>query len=279
MNYYCLIAGLPDIQIEDTKGVQSMAELKSELLAELSDKDAVLLKLVFAKYDNENLLAYIKNRDSILNPAANLNTEDWDEVISIMKEFENPKDVRILPYVNKFYSLYNDEKFESKSILIDNYLSNLYYEYAMKSGNPFLSKWFEFNLNINNLLTAITCRKYEFDHKTQVLGSNEIAETIRQSNARDFGLSGMFDQLEAVIRIADETDLLQREKKIDALKWEFLEENTFFNYFTVEKVLVYVLKMEMIERWKLLSVEKGSKIFRELLESLKEGVNFDDETA
>lgn len=57
------------------------------------------------------------------------------------------------------------------------------------------------------------------------------------------------------------------------------EDSTFFNYFTVEKVLAFVLKMEMIERWKLLSVEKGAKIFRELLVSLKEGVNFEEKEA
>jgi len=30
----------------------------------------------------------------------------------------------------------------------------------------------------------------------------------------------------------------------------------------------------MIDRWKMLSVEKGAKIFRDLLGSLKEGVKF-----
>jgi hypothetical protein len=256
-----------------------MAELKSELLSELSDKDAVFLKLLFAQYDNENLLAYIKNRDAVLNPASNLTTEDWDEVTAIMKEFENPTDARILPYIQQFYTTYDDESVENEHKLTENYLSGLYYEYAMKCENTFLKNWFEFNLNLNNLLIAITCRKHDIDHKSHVLGSNDVAQTIRQSNARDFGLSGMFDQLELVMRIVEESDLLQREKKIDALKWEFLEESTFFNYFTVEKVLVFVLKMEMIERWKLLSVEKGSKVFRELLASLKEGVNFEDENA
>lgn len=279
MNYYCLVAGLPDIHTEDTKGVQSMAELKSELLSELTDKDAVLLKLLFAQYDNENLLAYIQNRDAVLNPAANLTTEDWDEITNLMREFENPTDARILPYIHKFYSSYDDENVESEHKLTENYLSSLYYQYAMNCDNLFLSNWFEFNLNLNNLFTAITCRKHGIDHKAHILGSNDVAETIRQSNARDFGLSGMFDYLELVMRIAEEADLLLREKKIDALKWEFLEESTFFNYFTVEKVLVFVLKMEMIERWKLLSLEKGAKIFRELLASLKEGVSFEEEEA
>jgi len=86
--------------------------------------------------------------------------------------------------------------------------------------------------------TAIACRKHDFDPKAMIIGQNEISNTIRQSNARDFGLSGMFDQLEVLMRIAEETDLLEREKKIDALKWEWLDENTFFHYFGWKKYLL-----------------------------------------
>ena len=170
----------------------------------------------------------------------------------------------------------NDESRADNNISNEDYLAGLYYEFAMKSSNRFLQKWFEFNLNINNLLTAIACRKHDFDPKAMIIGQNEISNTIRQSNARDFGLSGMFDQLEVLMRIAEETDLLEREKKIDALKWEWLDENTFFHYFGVEKVLAFVLKVEMLERWRMLSVEKGAQIFRELLAGMKQGVKFDN---
>ena len=51
----------------------------------------------------------------------------------------------------------------------------LYYEYAMKCGNKFVADWFELNLNINNVLTAITCRKYGFDKANYIVGHNEIA--------------------------------------------------------------------------------------------------------
>jgi hypothetical protein len=40
--------------------------------------------------------------------------------------------------------------------------------------------------------------------------------------------------------------------------------------------LAYVLKIEMLERWKPLSVEKGTQIFRELLVGMKEGVKFEN---
>ncbi len=276
MNYYCLIAGLPDIQPEDSKIIAPLNDLKSDLTEQLSVADAELLKLLFAKFDNDNWLKYIEDKDAVLNPLGNLKTEDLSQLIALMQEFENPKDSRLMPYIHKFYNTYTDEKFLSEGISQEDYLSGLYYEYAMKNDNAFLHSWFEFNLNLNNILTAISCRKHGFDQKTLIIGNNEVAQTLKSSNARDFGLTGMFEQMDAVLRISEETDLLEREKRLDALKWNWLDENTFFNYFSVEKILAFVLKAEMIERWKLLTVEKGTQIFRELLMEMKEGIAFEN---
>lgn len=276
MNYYCLIAGLPDIQPEDSKIIAPMIHLKSDLMEQLSAADLELLKLLFARFDNDNWLKYIENKEAELNPLGNLNQEDLSQLLALMQEFENPKDTRLMPYIHKFYNTYNDEKFLSEGISHEDYLSGLYYEFAMKNDNSFLKSWFEFNLNLNNILTAISCRKHGFDQKTLVLGNNEVAQSIKTSNARDFGLGGLFEQLDAVLRISEETDLLEREKKLDALKWNWLDENTFFNYFSIEKILAFILKIEMIERWKFLTVEKGTQIFRELLVGMKEGIAFEN---
>ncbi|MBN2765963.1 MAG: DUF2764 family protein [Paludibacteraceae bacterium] len=277
MNYYCLIAGLPDIHAEETKALTPLPELKKELLEQLSDMDAILLRLLFANYDNRNLLNWLDNKEANLHPAGNLSANDWSDLIALMREFEHPKDTRLMPYIHTFYNTFSEEHIAEGSISREDYLSSLYYAYAMNCGNSFLRKWFEFNLNINNLLTGIACRKHGFDTKSLIIGQNEVANTIRLSNARDFGLSGMFDQLDTVMRIAEEENLLEREKKIDALKWEWLEENTFFHYFGVEKILAFVLKVEMIERWKMLSIEKGSQVFRQMLSNLKESAKFDQQ--
>lgn len=274
MNYYCLIAGLPDIQLEDTKNVPTMEELKIELEELLSAEDLQLLQLLYSKYDNSNLLRYLNNKDTLLNPLGNRNADEWKELINLMEEYENPKDARLLPYIQGFYAQFKDENFNFEGVSHEDYLSGLYYEYAMQNKNDFLQKWFEFNLNINNILTAISCRKYNFNPQEFIIGTNEIAQILRKSNARDFGLAGIFDELDAIIHIAEEDNLLEREKKIDLLKWNWLEENSFFNYFSIEKVLSFVLKCELINRWKPLTKESGTEVFRNLLDELKQGVEF-----
>jgi hypothetical protein len=121
------------------------------------------------------------------------------------------------------------------------------------------------------MLTAITCRKHGLDKAEYIVGDNEVAEALRTSNARDFGLSDEVEYLPELQRIAEESDLMVREKKIDLLKWKWLEEQTFFKTFDIESVYAYLLKLEMIERWVTLDKETGDKTFREIVGAMKKG--------
>jgi hypothetical protein len=152
----------------------------------------------------------------------------------------------------------------------ENRLTELYYQWAMKCGNKFISDWFEFNLNLNNILAAYTSRKYKMD--IEVVGDNEVANSIKTSNQRDFGLTGNLEGFDIIQRLADEPDLFEREKKIDLLKWQWLDEQTFFKYFSIERVFAYLIKLEIIERWVTLDPVEGGKLFRKLIASLKDGV-------
>ena len=272
MNYYCLVAGLPDLHKEDTKGFLSPTELLREITLQLSEDDAGLLRLLYARYDNENFLIFLRNKEAQLDTSGVLNRTDWEELVRLMQEEDAPRDRRLLPYYINYFRLSREDEDFLKGMSPDDYLAGLYYDYAMQSSNQFLSSWFEFNLNLNNLLTAIFCRKHKINPEKLIVGQNETAKILRNSHARDYGVGSLFEYTEEVIKLAEETDLLEREKKIDALKWDWLEEHTFFHYFTIERVLTYVLRVEMLQRWKMLSFEAGSEIFRNLLTSMKEGI-------
>ena len=272
MNYYCLVAGFPDLHINTTNNVPAMDALLEELCATLTTKDMALLNLLRMQYDNRNLLAYLANKEAALNPLGTLSQKDWDELITLMNELDAPKDKRLQPYILEYYRTISDEKLVANVTSKEDLLSTLYYDFGTHSQNKFVADWFEFNLNINNLLTALACRKHGFDIKQAIVGNNEVAKTIRTSNTHDFNLSGIFEPVEAIIAISENPNLLEREKAIDNLKWNWLEEHTFFNYFTIERVLAFYLKCELLHRWDNLTLENGQAIFRQLLEDLKKDV-------
>ena len=278
MNYYCYIAGLPDIQIDNQKSIPAQEEILDELKQILSKGDMALLDLLRLKYDNDNLLKFLANRDAELNPLGKLTSQDWAELIELIDNSDerNPvRDARLLKYVLEFYTTIRNEQSEEKIDFAEDFLAALYYKYGMQCKNKFVADWFEFNLNINNILTALTCRKYGWDVKSAIVGDNIVAETIRNSvSARDFNLKTEIDYFDALVSISETANLLDREHRIDALKWNWLEENTFFSSFSIEKVLSFWLRCELMHRWDNLSMEEGAEIFRQMINDLKKDVKF-----
>lgn len=278
-NYYCLVAGLPDLSIDDGKLSYSVADFKENIYPQLSKDDRKVMDLFFLQYDNGCLLALLKNKDAaVTNPRGNFSVEELSALISAVAEGD-VQDKKYPPYFYSFIASYlkDKESGEPVSILPEDGLAACYYSYAMQHTNRFVSKWYEFNLDLNNLLAAMTARKYKIDLLPYIIGSTEVSEAIRTSTARDFGLTGIFDYYDRVYRIFELTDLVEKEKKIDLLKWNWMEEASFFNYFTVERLFVFLVKLSMIERWISLDKEKGSEIFRKIIDSLKNDVRIPEE--
>ena len=273
--YYYLVAGLPDISLDDGKLSYSVESFKSEIYPDLSVKDQYLLDLFYLKYDNENLLALLRNKDAVPERIGRFTADELLCVIDAVRDGDVPNK-KYPPYFYDFVSLYfslnPDELYRAEDLL-----ASAYYVYAMKCGNKFVASWFEFNLNINNIQAAFAARKYKMDVPSVIVGQSEVCELLRTSNARDFGLNDLLSYFEPLQRVVEIDELVEREKKVDLLKWKWLEEESFFNYFTVERIFVFLLQMEMIERWISLDKEKGSELFRQMIQSLKDEVQIPEE--
>ena len=61
--YYCLIAGLPNIALDDSKLTYSISEFRQELDGILTKADKKLIDLFFLKFDNKNLIDHLKQPD------------------------------------------------------------------------------------------------------------------------------------------------------------------------------------------------------------------------
>lgn len=149
-------------------------------------------------------------------------------------------------------------------------------EEGLKAKNRFVQEWFAFNRDINNVMVAQICRKHGFNAKQQIVGEDEVAEQLRTHNAqKDFGLNELSGDYQAVLALAQIEDLMQREKAIDAIRFEWLQERTEFDFFSSEMVFAYYLEAVMLHRWSLLTVEEGEKVFRALVADLKKDIKLD----
>lgn len=273
--YYCLVAGLPDISLDDGKLSYSVSDFKAELYPDLSAQDRKLIDLFYLKFDNMAILKLLKNKDTVIEDKGNFSAEELLQLIEAVREGDTPDKKYpsyLVNFVSQYLQLSQDELYRA-----DDLLAALYYSYGMSSNNAFIASWFEFNLNLNNILAALAARKYKMEVSSVIVGATSICEQLRTSNARDFGLNETLEYFEALQRIADIEELVEREKKVDMLKWKWLEDESFFHYFTIERIFVFLMQLEMIERWISLDKEKGNELFRKMIQDLKNEVQIPEE--
>lgn len=273
--YYCLVAGLPDISLDDGKLSYSVSDFKAELYPDLSAQDRKLIDLFYLKLDNTAILKLLRNKDAVIEDKGNFSAEELLQLIEAVREGDTPDKKYpsyLVNFVSQYLQLSQDELYRA-----DDLLAALYYSYGMSSNNAFIASWFEFNLNLNNILAALAARKYKMEVSSVIVGATSICEQLRTSNARDFGLNETLEYFEALQRIADIEELVEREKKVDMLKWKWLEDESFFHYFTIERIFVFLMQLEMIERWISLDKEKGNELFRKMIQDLKNEVQIPEE--
>lgn len=273
--YYCLVAGFPDISLDDGKLSCSVNDFRTDVYPQLTSSDQKLVDLFYLKFDNQNLISLLKDKEAPVKTEGTLTGEELLALIETVRNGDIP-DKKYPAYLSEFISQYinlaSEDLYKAEDLL-----ASLYYQYAMSCKNQFISEWFEFNLNVNNILSAYAARKYKLDVASVIVGNTPACEQLRTSNARDFGLGDTIDYMDQVQRISETEELVERERKIDTLKWKWLEEQSFFYYFTIERIFVFLMFLDMTERWISLDKQKGYELFRQMIENLKEEISIPDE--
>lgn len=275
MEYYSFIAGLPDIQPDDAKSLISLSALKEDIAENLSAGDFKLLNLFFYSFDNANLCALLLEQDKEWSALGTLSREEMEDFISYAKEGKIHQDEHLPPYFAEFVSAFHSDSPLFPDMTWADQLTSLYYLHAIGSSNQFISQYFEFNLNLQNVLSALIARKHSIDVSQVVIGDGEIAENIRSNTSKDFGIGAMFPYLEDALRIDESKKPLEREQKIDALRWQWLEDNTVFHYFSKERIFSYILKLEMLERWLKMDIDTGKNVFEQYVKELVSSVKIE----
>lgn len=276
-HYHCLVAGLPEIKLDDSKAPFTLAELKEDLQSELSSKDWPVVQWLFRKHDNENLLKYLADKEAELDALGDLKAEDFEAGIKLLNEEENPKLEEWPQYMISYLASRLSEEQKEEQVNQTDALNALYFTEAMEQKNEFAREWFALQLNVLNILTALNCRKHDLPIDQYVVGDNEIAKQLKTNTGRDFGLTGEFEYFEQLVRISDEPDFVKKEKMLDALYWSWLEDKSFFYYFSIERLFVYILQLEIVQRWAVLDTESGKTVFVDLVNAMKGNVKFTDE--
>jgi len=144
----------------------------------------------------------------------------------------------------------------------DENLTKEFYEAALKDSDRFLKEYFTFDLNVRNGKARFLNKAFErpLDQDTIRLDTGEFAEGQRLDEA------------------LNAPDLLSRERGLDSLMWDKINEITTFNYFDLDAILGFIARLRIISRWFALDEKTGREMFRRLVDEVRgtfKGVNYE----
>ena len=264
-NYYCLVAGLREYTLESEKKGFDAREIVGEILAELSSSDADAVRLLYGYYDCENIIAMRSGR-AAYNPLGNLSREELAEELSSPKRL--PKGVA---KVVRMYTSSDSEEAEGADLLLgfEKALWTAYYEECSHSKHRFLREWSAFDCTLRNVSAAAVARAIDRPVEEVVIGQGEIVKQLRRSSAADFGLRGEVSYLDAVIAaVNDEQNLVEKEHKIDLIRWEQATELASFDYFNINAILSYLVRINIVARWAMLDAKRGRDMLERIMMEL-----------
>lgn len=265
-NYYYLVAGLPDIILDQKKLSFSIAEFREEMHYHLHPDDYRLIELLFLPSDNRNLLNLLTKSGEAFDESGKYSQEFLEE--EIKEPSSSPA------YMQRIISAYKSESPVFDGMSWEDQLTWLYFDHASNCNNDFLRKWFEFDLNLKNIVAGFNVRKHELKGDKYFIGDNYIVQAVKKSTLKDFGLGNDFEYMDSLISIQENDNLLERERAMDTMRWEFLDEQNTFNYFSIEVLLAYVVKLQMVQRWLEMDYETGRQMFRKLIDQLENSYEF-----
>ena len=185
-------------------------------------------------------------------------TPDWkqgekslDEYISQMKELLSVKDNETIDFIMKGFDK-------------DHIGAELYKE-ALAHKLGFIRDFFQFDLNVRNQKVRYLNQSLGRDPEKDVL-------SLRDPEAEENGLEPEepeFQEAAKLQNILEGHDILARERGIDDLYWDKIDELTLFDYLNFEKILGMMVKMMIIRRWLILDEETGRAMFKRLVDEVR----------
>lgn len=263
-NYYYIMSGLPDLQLESPTAAFSTRELREQLLEQesLKGRDLRMVELFYLMGDCKNLITLLNDNLAELPNTGNWNKQELQEMIADALEDEFEDDPRFPPFMAEFVREYYEKKQEEGYFPEDRVMLR-YWQYLKSQGTGFIKRWAEMSLNIANALTALLCEQQGWPVEQYTYG---------------YDAAQIDGTLMAQLReIALDSDPVQKERRIDAMKWVWAEDETFFEPFDINALYAYLLKAEMLERWARLDVEQGKEKFRQIIENLRKNATVPSE--
>ncbi|MBQ2965715.1 MAG: DUF2764 family protein [Bacteroidales bacterium] len=195
-------------------------------------------------------------------------TPDWkqgdkslDEILNQVRELLSEKDNEVLDFIAK--------GFDKDQIGLE------FYKEALAHRIGFIREFFRFDFDVRN-------QKVRYLNNALGRAPEKDVLKLTDPEAEENGLEPEepeFKESAKLQTILEKNDILSRERGIDDLYWDKIDELTLFDYLNFDKVLGIVVKMMIIRRWLVLDEETGRAMFKKLVDEVRgtfKGVEYNE---
>ena len=135
----------------------------------------------------------------------------------------------------------------------ENTLGADFYAKAAKSKNRFVREYFDFDGRLRNLKVQYLAKR---------LGKKGDDYLVELPEAD-------FEEENAIRAILEDVDFVDREQKMDELKWEKASDIARMDYFNMNAILAFLVKAKTVQRWAELDPVKGEEMFHRLIDEIR----------
>ena len=128
-----------------------------------------------------------------------------------------------------------------------------FYTKAAGSKNRFIREYFDFDGRLRNMKVAYLAKRLDKQ------GEQYLVEMPEAD----------FDEGAQIQEILENADFVQREQKMDELKWEKASDIARMDYFNMNAVLAFLVKAKTVQRWAELDPVKGQEMFEKLVKEVR----------
>lgn len=140
-----------------------------------------------------------------------------------------------------------EEGFDENSLGAD------FYAKAAESKNRFIREYFDFDGRLRNMKVNYLAKR---------LGKESEPYLVNLEEAD-------FEEETQIREILNNADFVEREQKMDELKWEKASDIARMDYFNMNAILAFLVKAKTVQRWAELDAAKGQEMFKKLVQEIR----------
>ena len=258
--YYCQIAGLPELIFDPLNGSLELREFLNEITPYLQPNHLNWLNVLLMEQGHNSVLEYFTS-GSVETETILPYSLDWFD--------SGSEKFNLLPaYLQRFSEKFWQKRSDHEILEMEMGLFDEYYQYLKQSDNRFIKKWAALELNLRNYLTAKKCEEFSIPKQAQLVGSGDFVEKLVEFQTLHKEIQVEWPLAAVIDKIFENDNLLKRELDFDQLKWNLIDEMNLFNYFSIEIILGYTLKLLILSRWKRVYQAEEITSYEEIYENI-----------